>query len=372
MKTICRIFLFLVSLCHASLGAGITGNLLHTFNDPTVTSADFFGTSVDVDGNYVLIGASTDDSNGDNVGQAHLFDVTTGNLLHTFNDPTVTDSDVFGTSVAVDGNHVLIGAREDETNGSNVGQAHLFDAATGNLLHTFNDPTVTDRDVFGSSVAVDGKNVLIGSPGDDTNGTIVGQAHLFDATTGNLLRTFNDPTVTGFDVFGHSVAVDGNYVLIGSPGDDTNGNNVGQAHLFDATTGNLLHTFNDPTVTNADVFGSSVAVDGNHVLIGAFTDDTNGTNVGQAHLFDATTGNLLHTFNDATVTRGDLFGISVALDGNHVLIGARGDDTNGSAVGQAHLFEIVVPEPSTVTSLLGLGLTAAGSRRKNQSMKQTT
>ncbi|MEO1603493.1 MAG: FG-GAP repeat protein, partial [Pseudomonadota bacterium] len=121
-------------------------------------------------------------------------------LLQTFDDPTVTTSDQFGVSVALDGNNILIGAHSDDTNGGNVGQAHLFDATTGALLRTFDDPTATTGDNFGFSVALDGNNVLIGAQGDGTNGDGVGQAHLFDATTGALLRTFNDPTVTGNDL----------------------------------------------------------------------------------------------------------------------------------------------------------------------------
>jgi hypothetical protein len=220
-------------------------------------------------------------------------------------------------------------------------------------LQTFNDPTVTVEDEFGYSVAIDGNNVLIGAQADDTNGDRVGQAHLFDATTGNLLQTFDDPTVTGVDLFGRSVAIDGNYVLVGAQSDNTNGTNVGQAHLFDATTGNLLRTFDDPTVTSNDFFGNSVAIDGNNVLIGANGHDTNGTNsVGQAHLFDATTGNLLDTFDDPTGTNFDNFGFSVAIDGDSVLIGAPFDNTMGNSVGQAHLFTLVFPSKSLISGPL--------------------
>jgi len=316
-----------------------TGALLRTFDDPTVTAGDLFGGSVALEGNNVLVGARGDDTNGVNVGQAHLFDATTGALLRTFDDPTVTGSDFFGVSVALEGNNVLVGAFGDDTNGVDVGQVHLFDATTGALLRTFDDPTVTGSDLFGGSVALEGNLVLVGATGDDTNGLSVGQAHLFDATTGALLRTFDDPTVTAGDVFGFRVSISGNDVLIGAPGDDTNGVNVGQAHLFDATTGALLRTFDDPTVTVADLFGISVALEGNNVLVGARGDGTNGVNVGQVHLFDATTFNLLQTFDDPTVTVADLFGGSVALEGNNVLVGATGDDTNGVNVGQAHLFE---------------------------------
>lgn len=61
------------------------------------------------------------------------------------------------------------------------------------ISHTFNDPTPTGADYFGGSLSVSGENVLIGSAGDDTNGIEAGQAHLFSATTGALLQTFNDP-----------------------------------------------------------------------------------------------------------------------------------------------------------------------------------
>ena len=150
-----------------------------TFNDPTPAPpgsavGDAFGFSVALDGNHVLIGASRDDTNGVQVGQAHLFDgdpmsPTFGNLLWTFDDPTPTPDgfafggDAFGWSVAIDGGNVLVGARQDDTNGLGVGQAHLFDGDPmspnfGDLLQTFDDPTPTpgdftfDGDNFGNSV----------------------------------------------------------------------------------------------------------------------------------------------------------------------------------------------------------------------------
>lgn len=318
----------------------ISGSLLRTFDDPMVTSADSFGSSVAIDGDRVLIGSSGDDTTGLDVGQAHLFNAGTGDLLHTFNDPTPTGSDSFGSSVAVDGNYVLIGAGGDDTQGQNVSQAHLFDATTGGLLHTFDDPTVTDNDFFGTSVAVHGNYVLIGAPGDNTFGDSVGQAHLFDASTGALLRTFDDPAITAKDSFGFSAALHGNYVLIGAPGNVTSGAEVSQAYLFNATTGGLLQTFDDPSSLSGDGFGISVAIDNDWVLIGAFRNDSAGTNVGRAHLFDTSSGLLLDTFDDPTVTTQDHFGKSVALDGDGVIIGEIFDSTPGLSVGQAHLFRI--------------------------------
>lgn len=82
-------------------------------------------------------------------------------------------------------------------------------------------------------------NVLIGARRDDTNGIFVGQAHLFDAISGDLLQTFDDPTPTSSDSFGEAVAIDGDTVVIGARLDDTIANNSGQVHIFSEATGLL-------------------------------------------------------------------------------------------------------------------------------------
>jgi hypothetical protein len=335
----------------AHLFSTSTGNLLRTFNDPSPAMSDFFGFSVAVSGDNVLIGALNDDTNGNDVGQALLFSATTGGLLQTFNDPTITAGDNFGEAVSVSGDNVLIGAPEDDTNGHDFGQAHLFDAPTGDLLHTFIDPTVNSRGGgFGTSVSVSGNNVLIGEPGDDTNEFNSGQVHLFDAVTGDLLHTFIDTTPGDGDTFGNSVSVSGDNVLIGVRGDNTHGINVGQAFLFDAGTGDLLQIFDDPDPHKSDHFGWSVSVSGDNVVIGARGDDTNGSNVGQAYLFSAGTGDLLQTFDDPTPVGNDIFGAAVSVFGNNVLIGAFGNVVVGqNSVGQAHLFSATaVPDPNRV------------------------
>ena len=160
----------------------------------------------------------------------------------TFNDPTPTTVDWFGRSVAIDGNSVLIGAFKDDTLGENVGQAHLFDAVTGNLLHTISDPTVTGHARFGGSVAIDGNNVLIGAAGDNTNGTDVGQAHLF--SNADLPDPEPDPTAD----FNSVTRVNGDDLLIWET-------NFGTPNPF----GSPVHEFGD-----ADEDGD---IDGHDFLI---------------------------------------------------------------------------------------------------------
>jgi len=81
-----------------------------------------------------------------------------------------------------------------------------------------------------------------------------------------LQHTFLDPNNTSGDHFGYSIAISGNYVLVGSPG--ANGSK-GEAYLFNINTPNQWLYFLDPNGTANDSFGSSVALSGNDMLVGA-------------------------------------------------------------------------------------------------------
>jgi hypothetical protein len=414
----------LAAVLPASLVVAASPSLLHTFNDPNPTVVDAFGDNVDIDGNQLLIGAAGDDTDGTEVGQAYLYDAQSFSRLTTFHDNDGSSIDGFGGSGAVEDNTVVIGAFADDSAGAQVGEIQIFntsgtwqvtkqditpttrdrygwrnsvdlsngtivagaighdaagdpnigevqltDAATGSFLWSATDPTPTTEDQFGFSAAMDDGKLIVGARLDDTNATNAGQAHLYDVSSGNLLRTFDSPSPATNDAFGQDVAIDDDYVLIGEPGHDTMTDpNTGQAYLFDATTGNLLATFENPAPTNAGAvngfsnFAGDLAleVDGNHVVIGAIRDDNDGVDVGRAYLYDLQ-GNHLWTYKDPTPTGNDLFG-RVSIDGELVLIGAPEDNTIANKTGQAHLFR--VPEPATLAVVAVGGLLPMLRRRK--------
>ena len=80
--------------------------------------------------------------------------------------------------------------------------------------------------------------------------------------------------------------------MVGAYSDDTGATDAGSAYVFDATTGNLLRTLNNPTPAASDYFGRSVAVSGSTVVVGAYLDDTGATDAGAAYVFDAAGGDL--------------------------------------------------------------------------------
>ena len=311
--------------------------LTQTFLNPN-PEFSAFGESVSLFGDLALVGAFSDDTGGINSGAAHLFDTNTGTLLHTFLNPAPANNGTFGDSVSLFGDLALVGARNDSTGAPFSGAAHLFDTNTGALLHTFLNPTSANGDNFGFSVSLFGDLALVGAAFDDAGSPDSGAAYLFDTNTGALLHTFLNPTPANNDNFGTSVSLFGDLALVGALNDDAGGSDSGAAYLFDTSTGALLHTFLNPTPANDD-FGASVSLFGDLALVGAFRDDTGGFESGAAYLFDTNTGALLHTFLNPTPASGDVFGISVSLFGDLALVGAAGDSTAGLRSGAAHLFD---------------------------------
>ncbi|MBN2473708.1 MAG: lamin tail domain-containing protein [Pirellulales bacterium] len=335
--------------------AGRTDTPQQTLGNPSTNPLNEFGRFVAADGDKVLVGSPRENL-GVHVeaGAAYLFDGATGELLQTFENPTPADGDRFGRAVAAVGNHVLIGAPLDDTGAEDAGAVYLFDGQTGELLHELRSPRPRANDQFGRAIATVGNHVLVGARLADViseqTGAIEyedsGAAYLFDGTTGELLQTYLSPTPSQNAQFGYSVAAMGDNVLVGARWDETGTEGVGAVYLFDGATGNLLQRFLNPTQRSTGEptdFGRSVAAVGDHVVIGARWDDSGAESAGAAFLFDSATGRLLRTLTSPLPGPGEEFGFCVTAMGNDVLVGARwahSQDGSGSNSGGAvYLFD---------------------------------
>jgi len=342
--------IFFITLLALVLFAGHlhaqTYTLARTFLNPSTDIDDEFGLTTALLGANLLVGALEDDTFGPNQGIVYLFETSTGNIIRTFQDPTPNPSDIevgFGVSIAVNGTNVLIGAHRDDVVDGDDGAVYLFDGSSSSLLRTFNNPAPggAGGDLFGSSATFVGNNVLISSPGEDTEAINAGRVYLFDGTTGTLIHTFLNPTPADHDVFGNSIAAGGNFIVIGARFDDTADIDAGTIYIYDSSTFALIRTILNPDPHTNDNFGLPVATDGSKIFVGTFGNDTGGTDSGVAYLFEATTGALLHTFLNPTPAANDLFGLHGGIFGNKILIGSPRDDTGATDAGAAYLFDSV-------------------------------
>ena len=331
-----------------------TGNLLRTLDNPNTyeTSAgDLFGQSVGLSYSYVIVGAPQEkDSDGvQQAGIAYIFNVNTGTLLHTLSRPVISGVERFGQSVAISGSTAIVGSYLENAPELLSGRAYIYNVFTGALLHILDNPNAFgtgDSDYFGWSVAISGTRAIVGAPQeDDANGDISGKAYIFDVSTGALVLTLNNPNPVGTsagDRFGHSVAISGQYAVVGAYTEDSSTiANIGKVYIYSVTSGSLLHTIDNPN-TQAGVnggFGFSVAISGNTVLIGEAVVPTGV--IGKVYLFDAVTGTLLREIQNPDPASGDFFGNSIALSADFVLAGAYlKDDAGGIDSGKAYIFDL--------------------------------
>ena len=318
-------------------------------------AGDIFGWSVAVDWDTVVVGARYDDS-------AYVFTkpgtgwaTATETAKLTASDGVV--GDWFGQSVAVDGDTVVVGASEDDGSGS----AYVFTKAADSV---WTDATQTAKltasdgdnfDEFGKSVAVDGDTVVAGAPNNDGYGSayvfIKPAAGWGDATqTAKLTPGATDDGAAGLaGTFGAAVAVDGDTVVVGA---SAYSGSQGRAYVFTKPSGGWEDAERTAELATSDAeknqFGWSVAVDGNTVVVGAHTDDASDSvnDSGSVYVFTKATDSV---WADATETvkltatdgaSGDQFGWSIAAGGGTVVVGAHWDDDKGADSGSAYVYGV--------------------------------
>jgi hypothetical protein len=268
---------------------------------------------------------------------------TVGDLLHTLTPPGSAGG--FGYSFAASSQYLVVGSYSDTVGGvSAAGAVDLYNPTTGAFIRTIPNPTPESNDEFGYSIAVAGDTVLVGAPIDNTDGTHTGAAYLFQASTGNLIATLHNPTPdpTTYEWYGCAVGLTSNGVaLVGAYLEDSVNLYQGAVYTFNASTGATYGSGElavPPSVTGGDDFGISIAVGGGRIAVGAGTDSDPGgptTNAGGVHLYDENTLAYQRSIFDPTPHPLDFFGCSVGLSGNNLVVGAYneyvGATTNAGA-----------------------------------------
>jgi hypothetical protein len=257
-------------------------------------------------------------------------------------------NDELGWSVAISGNTVVVGAPAHQV-GSNPAQgaAYVFvEPETGWASMTqVAELTSSDgaaNDAFGSSVAISGNTVVIGAPGANVGGyPYQGAAYVFVEPGGGWQNATETAKLTASDgtvdnIFGASVAIDGAAVVVGAPYVSVGSNlEQGAAYVFSEPVtgwGNMTQTARLTALDGAagDIFGVSVSINSGAIVVGASNATVDGNlNAGKAYVFQPS-GGWANTTQTAELSASDAaadnyFGASVGISGNTVLVGAPSD-----------------------------------------------
>jgi WD40 repeat protein len=333
-------------------------------------SGDVFGKAVAMRGDYILVGAPYSDANGKvDSGAAYIFNLGKQTLRKLVADDGMAGN-LFGYSVAIDGQYGIIGSPYNDRKGTDSGLAYIFDLNTGQQLRRFAPDDNLAGDLFGYAVAVSGKYAVVGSPYADFIGLDSGSAYLFDITSGKQLQKFVPAGGAAGDLFGHTVAIDGKYALIASPYQDLKGVDSGAVYLFDVTTGQQINKLIPNDGSAGDVFGYSLALKGKYALISAVYSNAKGTNSGAVYLFDVSNGQQIRKFTAEDGAPGNRFGSSVAFNNQYIIIGSAYNDARGVHSGAVYLFDVstgqqirkLVPDDGGAGDLFGYAVTIDGQR----------
>ncbi len=337
------------------------------------TSGMYLGFSVAISGDYAIVGAPQGGS-----GSAYIFQRSGTNWVQ-MQKIVASDADSddnFGTSVAISGDYVVVGAVYDNGDATNTsflndaGSAYIF-KRTGAIWAQEQKIVALDRedyDYFGYSVAISGDYVVVGSflqDLDDSGGTPIsdaGAAYIYkrSGTTWAQEQKIIASERLNDDNFGVTVAISGDYVVVGSAGEDENAAGVntlgdaGAAYVFfrTGTTWTQQQKIVASDRGTSDRFGISASISGDYLIIGASKDDEDAAggnavvDAGSAYIFTRTGTTWAQQQKIVASDRGlvDNFGFSVCISGDYAIIGAVYENENASGTatlsraGSAYIF----------------------------------
>jgi hypothetical protein len=265
-------------------------------------------------------------------------------------------NDAFGWSVAVSGDTIVVGAQGD---GTDLSSAYVFARNQGgaDAWGQVKKITVTDGeadDFFGCDVAISGDTVVVGAWGDDDNGWDSGSAYVFQRNQGGADNWGQTAKITASDgvtdaFFGVAVDVSGDTVVVGAYGDDDHGPYSGSAYVFECNRGGADNWGQTAKITAADgavtdCFGYAVSISGDTVVVGAHGDDDNGSDSGSAYVFTRSQGGADNWGQTAKIAAADgaaddEFGYAVSISGDVVVVGAHIGDGLVADAGSVYVFE---------------------------------
>ncbi len=197
-------------------------------------------------------------------------------------------------------------------------------------------------DDFGYSVAVSGDTAVVGAWQEDAGGSNAGAAYVFQRNEGGQdnwgeVKKLAASDAQAFDQFGDSVALSGDTVVVGASQESAGGSNAGAAYVFQRDQGSQDNWGEVKKLTASDAeaqdgFGR-VAVSGDTAVVGAFGEDAEGSNAGASYVIERDEGSQdnwgeVRKLTASDAEADDLFGGSVAVSGDTAVMGATFESTD--------------------------------------------
>jgi hypothetical protein len=356
---------------------------IQKIESPENTSINAFACSVDIHGDYIVIGDISYRINSplSVPGAAYVYKRDINNQWNLQNRLLASDqtsNDNFGFSVSISGNKIIVGARQH--NGLR-GAAYIFEEDSfGSWIQKAKLVSSDNQslDVFGCSVAMYGNTAVIGAnyqDHDETGNNYInksGSVYIFEYINGSWIETQKivAPDRSALGYFGYSVFLDKDRLIIGG-GRDFLFLDVYElacaAYIYERNPAGIwvfVQKLSPPDPANPYGFGHSVGLSGDYATVAAYEErfDKNGNSIGTfsgaVYVYKRQTNGVwdrIQKILSSDLAAGDYFGWSVAIEGNTIIVGAPGEDEDGNGQitidrsGSAYVFETCPPSLDTIS-----------------------
>ncbi len=281
-------------------------------------------------------------------GSAYIYDLSLpdrGAYWELIPNGVVGDG-LFGNSVGVSGDTIVVGAYHDDTDGNWSGSAFVFERRATQWFQVthFHASDAAIGAEFGNAVAISGDVIVVGARGASNPLPDCGAAYVFERTARGWIETAkltaSDAIVDG--QFGWSVASDGQRIAIGALSAKDAGVSSGAVYIFERVHNAWTQTAKlfDPLLPTGAQYGRSLDLMGDVLAVGAANDAATSTVPGTVYVYRHT---LLGWSMEARMTPRnsgpfDMFGASVSLRDGWLAVGAPLADLNGADSGAVYFY----------------------------------
>lgn len=307
-----------------------------------------FGSSVAIDGDFLVVGAPSDNTAAINAGAVLVFErdpgAETWSQIRKITGEIARDN--FGRSVAIKGNFFVVGApRKDVGANPDAGAVYVYKLDDDAFVQKIEVVSAPEGSLFGSSLAIDLPYLAVGAPLEDGVAEAGGAVYVYKLKpdeTGFENEVQIVPNEIAFqDLFGFSVGISGDLLVAGSTGVN---NGIGAAYIYktedDGATWVKEARITGRFTNKGDLFGQAVDIEDGIVVVGAkklrslpfplslivdrLPDFLVPEDIGKAYVFAKRNGSWKQTdhLRPLKSPLGKAFGTSVAIRDGRIIIGA--------------------------------------------------